>query len=118
MIVAAAPRGVPYQPARGVPSALWNRTGRSRGSGIAWRRRNRPPRHARSKDVIMSRISTLRHEADACAHVRALLGPWAGVLVTRGHFPGRYLAADTGLHYIPAAVVGALVPSLAGRVRQ
>jgi len=28
------------------------------------------------------------------------------------------LAADTVLHYIPAAVVGALVPSLAGRVRQ
>jgi uncharacterized membrane protein YhhN len=31
------------------------------------------------------------------------------------HFPGRYLAADTVLHYIPAAVVGTVVPSLTGK---
>ena len=37
-----------------------------------------------------------------------------GHLGTR-HFPGRFLAADTVLHYIPAAVVGTVVPSLAGK---
>jgi hypothetical protein len=45
----------------------------------------------------------------------ALLG-W-GRLGTR-HFPERYLAADTVLHYIPAAVVAAVIPSLVGKPRR
>lgn len=44
----------------------------------------------------------------------ALMG--VGYLGTR-HFPERYLAADTVLHYILAAVVGTVVPALAGKAR-